>query len=127
MARVRSNPLLCIMRMDSIRTHGWQVRIKRGRKVYSKFFSDRKLGSKRKSLAAAKLWRDEVIRMRGHAKRGIQIPAKEKIPQAEKDAGIARRLMDEQYHPRIPIEGVISLATNEMERLLVCWERRGKR
>jgi hypothetical protein len=40
-------------------THGYQVRLTRRGKSISKFFSDRKLGGKKKALEAARAFRDE--------------------------------------------------------------------
>lgn len=43
--------------------HGWWVRRRRGAKMYSKFFADKKHGGKGKALAAARGYNDELSRM----------------------------------------------------------------
>lgn len=50
-----------IKRIDSPKTHGWQVHVRRGGKLVTKLFSDSKLGGKRKALDAAKQYRDGLI------------------------------------------------------------------
>lgn len=42
-----------ISRVDSKSTHGWFVRAYKNKETYSKLFSDKKYGGKRKALAAA--------------------------------------------------------------------------
>lgn len=49
-----------ISRIDSGSTHGWFVRGYRNGKTYAKLFSDRKCGSQRKALAAARAWREDL-------------------------------------------------------------------
>lgn len=55
-----------ITRMDYGRTHGWWVRVYRGRGAdkicFSKHFSDGVWGGKRKALEAARKWRAQTIR-----------------------------------------------------------------
>jgi hypothetical protein len=50
-----------IKRIDSTKTHGWQVHVRRGGVLKTKLFSDRLHGGKRKALDAAKAHRDELI------------------------------------------------------------------
>ena len=50
-----------IKRLDA-RSIGWQVVIVRNKKEHSKMFSDSKYGGKRKSLAAAVKFRDQLIK-----------------------------------------------------------------
>ena len=42
-------------------THGWQVRIKRHKKQYTKYFSDKKHGSNEEALEEAITYRDELL------------------------------------------------------------------
>ncbi|MCP5550271.1 MAG: hypothetical protein H7A53_05195 [Akkermansiaceae bacterium] len=51
-----------IKRIDSTKTHGWQVHVRRGGVLKTKLFSDRLNGGKRKALDAAKSHRDDLIR-----------------------------------------------------------------
>ena len=41
--------------------HGYQVRIVRDKKEYSRYFSGRQWGSKRKALEGARNWRDQML------------------------------------------------------------------
>ena len=56
-----------IIRIDSDSTHGWQVRVYRHGKTYSRLFSDRKLGGREEAFEAAQTYRstleDEVEQM----------------------------------------------------------------
>lgn len=49
-----------VIRIDSDSTHGWQVRVYRHGKTYSRLFSDRKCGSKEESFKAALDYRKEL-------------------------------------------------------------------
>lgn len=49
-----------IIRIDSDSTHGWQVRVYRHGKTYSRLFSDRKCGDKDKAFEAAVAYRREL-------------------------------------------------------------------
>jgi len=49
-----------ITRIDSGSTHGWWVRGYKNGKTYSKLFSDRKCGGKRKAQKEARQFRDEL-------------------------------------------------------------------
>ncbi len=49
-----------ISRIDSGSTHGWFVRGYRNGKTYSRLFSDLKCGGKRKALAQAREYRDQL-------------------------------------------------------------------
>ena len=49
-----------VIRIDSDSTHGWQVRVYRHGKTYSRLFSDRKYGGKEKAFDAAKAYRQEL-------------------------------------------------------------------
>ena len=49
-----------ISRIDSGSTHGWFVRGYRNNRTYSKLFSDKKCGGKRKALEMAKGYRDQL-------------------------------------------------------------------
>ena len=49
-----------VIRIDSDSTHGWQVRVYRHGKTYSKLFSDRKHGGREESFAAASAYREEL-------------------------------------------------------------------
>lgn len=50
-----------ISRIDSGSTHGWFVRGYKNNKTYSKLFSDKKYGGKRKALIAAREFRTELV------------------------------------------------------------------
>ena len=50
-----------IKRIDSTKTHGWQVHVRRSGILKTKLFSDRLHGGKRKALAAAKEHRDGLV------------------------------------------------------------------
>ena len=50
-----------IKRIDSTKTHGWQVHVRRGGVLKTKLFSDRILGGKKKALDAAKEHRDSLV------------------------------------------------------------------
>lgn len=50
-----------ISRIDSGSTHGWFVRGYRNGKTYSKLFSDKKWGGKRKAQEAAKEYRNDLL------------------------------------------------------------------
>ncbi len=50
-----------IKRIDSTKTHGWQVHVRRGGRLRTKLFSDRIYKGKAKALAAAKEYRDELV------------------------------------------------------------------
>ena len=56
-----------IARIDQLskRTHGWYVRVRFLGKTHSKFFSDRKCGSRENSLKAAVEWRNKTERKLG--------------------------------------------------------------
>lgn len=49
-----------IIRIDSDSTHGWQVRVYRHGKTYSRLFSDRKSGGREDAFEAAKAYRTEL-------------------------------------------------------------------
>jgi hypothetical protein len=49
-----------VIRIDSDSTHGWQVRVYRHGKTYSKLFSDRKCGSREKAFELAVAYRDQL-------------------------------------------------------------------
>ncbi|MEM7148015.1 MAG: hypothetical protein AAF591_23130 [Verrucomicrobiota bacterium] len=59
-----TNPLSVqnIKRIDSPKTHGWQVHVRRGGVLRTKLFSDRQLGGKSKALAAAKKYRNSLVK-----------------------------------------------------------------
>lgn len=50
-----------IKRIDSTKTHGWQVHVRRGGRLRTKLFSDRIYKGKAKALAAAKKYRDDLV------------------------------------------------------------------
>ena len=50
-----------IIRIDSDSTHGWQVRVYRHGKTYSRLFSDRKHGSRDASFASAETYRATLV------------------------------------------------------------------
>ena len=50
-----------IKRIDSTKTHGWQVHVRRGGVLKTKLFSDRMSGGKAAALTAAKAHRDELL------------------------------------------------------------------
>lgn len=50
-----------IKRIDSTKTHGWQVHVRRGGVLKTKLFSDKVFKGKRKALDAAKTHRDELL------------------------------------------------------------------
>ena len=45
-----------------MKTHGWQVRLRRQGKLFSKFFSDRKHGGEEEALTIARAYRNELIK-----------------------------------------------------------------
>lgn len=49
-----------VIRIDSDSTHGWQVRVYRHGKTYSRLFSDRKHGDREKAFQAAVAYRTEL-------------------------------------------------------------------
>lgn len=49
-----------VIRIDSDSTHGWQVRVYRHGKTYSKLFSDRKCGGKEEAFKQAVEYRKEL-------------------------------------------------------------------
>ena len=49
-----------VIRIDSDSTHGWQVRVYRHGKTYSKLFSDRKCGGKEEAFQEAVEYRKEL-------------------------------------------------------------------
>ena len=49
-----------IIRIDSDSTHGWQVRVYRHGRTYSRLFSDRKMGGKEEAYQAALAYRSEL-------------------------------------------------------------------
>ncbi|MEL6614710.1 MAG: hypothetical protein AAFQ43_03180 [Bacteroidota bacterium] len=49
-----------VIRIDSDSTHGWQVRVYRHGKTYSKLFSDRKHGGREEAFEAAVAYRTEL-------------------------------------------------------------------
>lgn len=67
-----------IIRMDYPRrgAHGqsraWWVRVKRGKKLHSRYFSDNKYGGEEKALIAAKDYRDELENQLGFARSGFE-------------------------------------------------------
>ena len=50
-----------VIRIDSDSTHGWQVRVYRHGKTYSKLFSDRKHGGREEAFEAARAYRAELV------------------------------------------------------------------
>ncbi len=50
-----------IKRIDSTKTHGWQVHVRRGGRLRTKLFSDRIHKGKTKALTAAKKYRDDLV------------------------------------------------------------------
>ncbi len=50
-----------IKRIDSDKTHGWQVHVRRGGVLKTKLFSDRVYSGKRKALKEAKDYRDGLL------------------------------------------------------------------
>jgi hypothetical protein len=54
-----------ITRFDYAKTHGWWVRIRRGDRAVSQFFSDGVCGSKAAALKAALARRDAALRRLG--------------------------------------------------------------
>ena len=55
-----------IKRIDSTKTHGWQVHVRRGGELRTKLFSDRIHGGKTKALKAAKEHRDGLLKDMAH-------------------------------------------------------------
>ena len=49
-----------VIRIDSDSTHGWQVRVYRHGKTYSRLFSDRKHGGREEAFEAAVAYREEL-------------------------------------------------------------------
>ncbi len=60
--RKKSESLLNIKRIDSTKTHGWQVHIRRGGVQKTKLFSDRVFDGKKKALQAAIKHRNKLSR-----------------------------------------------------------------
>ena len=50
-----------VIRIDSDSTHGWQVRVYRHGKTFSKLFSDRKSGGRDQAFEAAVAYRDQLL------------------------------------------------------------------
>jgi len=50
-----------IKRIDSTKTHGWQVHVRRGGVLKTKLYSDRMHGGKKNALEEAKAHRDELL------------------------------------------------------------------
>ena len=74
MARASSNKNISRIDIDGGKnakgTHGWQVRIMRKGEASSKFFSDSAYKGKNKALAAARKYRDSLVRKLGPADTG---------------------------------------------------------
>lgn len=72
-----ANPNYAISRIDlpAMGTRGWQVRLRRGERRFSKFFSDRLHGGADLALLAARCFRDELV---------AQLPAPERAGAAGK-------------------------------------------
>jgi len=51
-----------IKRIDSTKTHGWQVHVRRGGRLSTKLFSDRIYKGKAKALNAAKRYRNKLVK-----------------------------------------------------------------
>ena len=49
-----------VIRIDSDSTHGWQVRVYRDGKTYSRLFSDRKCGGREEAFEQAKAYRESL-------------------------------------------------------------------
>lgn len=65
--RVRnSESLKNIKRIDSTKTHGWQVHVRRGGELRTKLFSDRIFKGKRTALQAAKEYREGLLAEMAH-------------------------------------------------------------
>lgn len=65
--RVRnSESLKNIKRIDSTKTHGWQVHVRRGGELRTKLFSDRVFKGKRNALQAAKDYREGLLSEMAH-------------------------------------------------------------
>ena len=47
--------------LSAMRSHGWQVRLTRRGRKYSRFFSDRKYGGREVALRTARDFRDELL------------------------------------------------------------------
>ena len=47
--------------LSEMRSHGWQVRLSRRGRKYSRFFSDRKYGGREVALGMARNFRDELV------------------------------------------------------------------
>ena len=54
-----------ITRFDYAKTHGWWVRMRRGKRVVSHFFSDGVHGGKRRARDEAIAYRDKALRKLG--------------------------------------------------------------
>lgn len=50
-----------VIRIDSDSTHGWQVRVYRDGKTYSKLFSDKKCGGRDAAFEAASAYREQLV------------------------------------------------------------------
>ena len=61
-AKRRDPSLRNITRIDAGSTHAWEVRIMRRGEQYAKTFTDRQLGGKARALAAARKYRDQMLR-----------------------------------------------------------------
>lgn len=61
-----SESLKNIKRIDSTKTHGWQVHVRRGGELRTKLFSDRVFKGKRNALQAAKEYREGLLEEMAH-------------------------------------------------------------
>ncbi len=62
MAASDDNYALARIDLPGASTHGWQVRLQRRGVKYAKYFGDRIFGSPERSLQAARIWRNDLLR-----------------------------------------------------------------
>ncbi|MDB4265446.1 AP2 domain-containing protein [bacterium] len=61
MGTADQNYALARIDLPGASTHGWQVRLQRRGVKFAKYFGDRVYGDHRRSLTAARQWRDELL------------------------------------------------------------------
>ncbi|MCA9033798.1 MAG: AP2 domain-containing protein [Planctomycetaceae bacterium] len=81
-------------------THGYEVRVMRRGKAFHKFFNDRKFGGKRKALAAAREYRDELVaRLPVQSRKALA-----KVKSSRNTSGIVGVRLSEEVDRRGPNE-----------------------
>ena len=116
MRKASRTPGICRIDQPEKRTHGFFVRVQRRGKICSGFFTDLRYGGKAKALAAAELFRDELVKVAGPSalndrKAWAQIPRR---PGASKIVGVQKVVDRRTAKPQIywratwsPVPGVV--------------------